>query len=225
MNIELSTVEIQPTEEHRYSVIWLHGLGADGHDFEDIARELHLHANAHTRFIFPNAPVQAITVNHGMAMRAWYDVVSINLQDRADINGIYLSASLVEQLIEREKQAGIAAKHILLAGFSQGGVIALHLGLRYAEKLAGIVALSTYLPTLTQLDSEASSVAKQLPIFMAHGILDSVVDVEAGKNVYDRLHAQGYNIHWHDYVMEHSVCIEEITHLAHFINQIFKYSV
>lgn len=222
MNIELSTVELQPSKEHRYSVIWLHGLGADGHDFEDIARELHLNANAHIRFIFPNAPVQAITVNHGMAMRAWYDLVSANLENRADINGIYLSASLVKQLIEREKKAGIAAEHILLAGFSQGGVIALHLGLRYPEKLAGIVALSTYLPTLTQLNTEASSVAKQLPIFMAHGILDSIVEIEEGKSVYDSLHEQGYNIQWHDYVMEHSVCIEEIEHLTHFLNHIFK---
>lgn len=222
MNIELSTVELQPSKEHRYSVIWLHGLGADGHDFEDIARELHLDANAHIRFIFPNAPVQAITVNHGMAMRAWYDLVSTHLENRADINGIYLSASLVKQLIEREKQAGIAAEHILLAGFSQGGVIALHLGLRYPEKLAGIVALSTYLPTLKQLNTEASSVAKQLPIFMAHGILDSIVEIEEGKSVYDSLHQQGYNIQWHDYVMEHSVCIEEIEHLTHFLNHIFK---
>lgn len=222
MNIELGTVEIQPSAQHRYSVIWLHGLGADGHDFEDIARELHLTANPHIRFVFPHAPVQPITVNGGMAMRAWYDIVSMKIERQVDINGIYQSAALVEQLIEREKQAGIAADHILLAGFSQGGVIALHLGLRYPEQLAGIVALSSYLPTLAQLDSEASSVAKQLPIFMAHGILDSIIDVEAGKAVYDSLHRQGYNIQWHDYVMEHNVCIEEIEHLAQFLNQIFK---
>ncbi|CAG1020307.1 partial Carboxylesterase 2, partial [Patescibacteria group bacterium] len=178
--------------------------------------------NDQIRFIFPHAPVQAITVNGGMAMRAWYDIIAMDLQRVVDINGIYQSAALIEQLIEREKQNGIAPENILLAGFSQGGVIALHLGLRYSEKLAGIVALSTYLPTLPQLETEASNVAKELPIFMAHGILDSMVDVEAGKAVYDSLHQQGYHIQWHDYVMEHSVCIEEIDHLSQFINQIFK---
>lgn len=222
MTSELSTVEIQPTADHQYSIIWLHGLGADGHDFEDIAQQLHLNAAPHIRFIFPNAPIQPITINGGMKMRAWYDILAMQLEREVDINGIYLSAKLIEQLIEKEKNDGIAAKNILLAGFSQGGVVALHVGLRYAEPLAGIIALSSYLPTLTQLNTEASATNQHTPIFMAHGILDAVVAIESGKAVFDILHAQGYPIQWHDYVMEHSVCIEEIEHIATFINSIVK---
>lgn len=222
MTSKLSTIEIQPTAAHQYSVIWLHGLGADGHDFEDITQELHLNAAPHIRFIFPNAPIQPVTVNGGMEMRAWYDILAMQLEREVDINGIYQSAKLIEQLIEREQNNGIAAENILLAGFSQGGVIALHVGLRYPQQLAGIIALSSYLPTLVQLNNEASSANKNTPIFMAHGILDSVVAIESGKAVFDTLHAQNYPIQWHDYVMEHSVCIEEIEHIAAFINGIFK---
>ncbi len=222
MTSELSTIEIQPTADHQYSVIWLHGLGADGHDFEDIARELHVNAAPHIRFIFPNAPIQAVTINGGMEMRAWYDILAMNLEREVDINGIYKSAKLIEQLIEREQKHGIASENILLAGFSQGGVMALHIGLRYPHKLAGIIALSAYLPTLTQLNNEAANANQNIPVFMAHGILDSVVAIESGKAVFDTLHAQGHPIQWHDYVMEHAVCIEEIEHIAAFINSIFK---
>ena len=222
MTSELSTIEIQPTAAHQYSVIWLHGLGADGHDFEDIVHELHLSTMPHIRFIFPNAPIQPVTINGGMEMRAWYDILAMNLERKVDINGIYQSAKLIEQLIEREHNNGIATENILLAGFSQGGVIALHVGLRYPHELAGIIALSSYLPTLPQLNDEASAANKDTPVFMGHGILDSIVAVESGKAVYDSLHAQSYNIQWHDYLMEHSVCVEEIDHLSSFINGIFK---
>jgi len=222
MTSELSTIEIQPTADHHYSIIWLHGLGADGHDFEDIAGQLHLNAAPHIRFIFPNAPIQPVTINGGMQMRAWYDILVMQLEREVDRNGIYQSASLIEQLIAREKDNGIASEHILLAGFSQGGVIALHVGLRYTEKLAGMIALSSYLPTIDQLNTEASAANQATPIFMAHGIVDSIVDVEAGKAVYDQLHALGYPIQWHDYLMEHTLCVEEIEHLATFINNIFK---
>ena len=219
---ELSTIEIQPTAAHQYSIIWLHGLGADGHDFEDIARELHIHAAPQCRFIFPNAPIQPVTINGGMEMRAWYDILAMQLEREVDINGIYQSAKLIEQLIEREKNNGIATENILLAGFSQGGVIALHVGLRYPQQLAGIIALSSYLPTLAQLNTEASSANKNTPIFMAHGILDSIVAIESGKAVFNTLNAKNYPVQWHDYVMEHAVCLEEIEHLATFINGIFK---
>jgi phospholipase/carboxylesterase len=219
---ELSTVEIQPTADHQYSIIWLHGLGADGHDFEDVARELHVNAAPHIRFIFPNAPIQSVTINGGMEMRSWYDILAMNLEREVDINGIYQSAALIDQLITRELSEGIAAENILLAGFSQGGVIALHVGLRYPQPLAGIIALSCYLPTLPQLNSEAATANKNTPVFMGHGILDSVVAIESGKAVFDTLHAQGQPIQWHDYVMEHSVCIEEIEHIATFINSVFK---
>ncbi|MFI3189688.1 carboxylesterase [Crenothrix sp. D3] len=222
MTSKLSTIEIEPQADHQYSVIWLHGLGADGHDFEHIPQELHINIAPHCRFIFPNAPIQAVTINGGMEMRAWYDILAMNLEREVDINGIYQTAKLIEQLIEREKNNGIATENILLAGFSQGGVIALHVGLRYPEKLGGVIALSAYLPTLIQLNSEAAIANQHTPIFMAHGILDSVVDVETGKAVFDSLHAQGYPIQWHDYVMEHSVCVEEIEHLSSFINSIFK---
>jgi phospholipase/carboxylesterase len=222
MHSELSTIEIQPESAHKYSVIWLHGLGADGHDFESIAQELHLNAEPGIHFIFPNAPVQPVTINGGMKMRAWYDILEPSLELKVDIAGIYQSAKLVSQLIDQEMNKGIPSEQILLAGFSQGGVIALHTGLRYPSKLAGIVALSTYLPTLEQLKTERSTVNNATPIFMAHGILDSVVAIESGKAAFNALHALGYNVEWHDYLMGHSVCIEEIGHISTFINGIFS---
>jgi len=222
MHSELSTIDIQPETVHKYSVIWLHGLGADGHDFEDIAPELHLNAEPNTHFIFPNAPIQPVTVNGGMEMRAWYDILEMSLERKVDIAGIYKSAKLLNQLIEQEMDKGIPSEHILLAGFSQGGVIALHAGLSFPHKLAGIIALSTYFPTLEQLKTEPSAANKATPIFMAHGILDAVVAIESGKTVFNALDALGYNIQWHDYLMAHSVCIEEIGHISTFINDIFS---
>lgn len=222
MNSELSTIEIVPESVHKYSVIWLHGLGADGHDFEGMVPELRLNAKANTHFIFPNAPVQPVTINGGMKMRAWYDILEMSLEHRPDIEGIYQSAGLLERLIQQEQDKGIHPEHILLAGFSQGGVIALHTGLRYPHKLAGIVALSTYLPTTGQLETERSTANNATPIFMGHGILDSVVAVETAKAAHNTLQAMGYPIEWHDYLMEHSVCIEEIDHISVFINSLFN---
>jgi phospholipase/carboxylesterase len=219
---ELSTITIAPTSTHKYSVIWLHGLGADGHDFESIVPSLNLTAEANIRFIFPNAPVQSVTINNHMKMRAWYDILSTSLEKHTvDIAGIYRSADLVAPLIQQEIDKGISAENIMLAGFSQGGAIALHVGLRHPQKLAGIMALSTYLPTLDQLPSEGSSAGKTTPVFMAHGILDAVIAIEAGKATYDRLSSLGYPIEWHDYLMEHSVCAEEIFHISAFMNAIF----
>lgn len=223
MNFEqLSTVEIQPESEHKYSVIWLHGLGADGHDFEGLVPELLLTAKENIHFIFPNAPVQPVTINGGIPMRSWYDILERSLDRKVDITGIYQSASLIEPLILQEIAKGIPSTHILLAGFSQGGVIALHAGLRCPHQLAGIIALSTYLPTIEQLNTECSAINKATPIFMAHGILDPVVDIEAGKAAFDKLKAMNYSIKWHDYLMEHNLCIEEIEHISAFINSIFK---
>ncbi len=219
---QLSTVEIQPESEHRYSVIWLHGLGADGHDFEGLVPELLLTAQANIHFIFPNAPIQPVTINGGMSMRSWYDILEMSLERRVDIDGIYQSAGLIESLIEQEINKGIPSSNILLAGFSQGGVIALHAGLRCRHKLGGIVALSTYLPTIEQLKTERSAANNTTPVFMAHGIIDTVVAVESGKAAFDALKAMGYPIEWHDYVMEHSLCIEEIEHISAFMNSIFK---
>ena len=222
MHSELSTIEIQPKSAHKYSVIWLHGLGADGNDFKSIAPELHLNAEPNIHFIFPNAPIQPVTINGGMEMRAWYDILEMSLERKVDIAGIYQSAKLVEQLIEQEMDKGILSEHILLAGFSQGGVIALHAGLSFPHKLAGIIALSTYFPTLEQLKTELSSLNNATPIFMGHGILDSVVAIELGKAVFNALSDLEYNVEWHDYLMEHSVCIEEIGHISTFINGIFN---
>ena len=222
MQTELSTINIAPTSTHTYSVIWLHGLGADGHDFENIVASLNLTAEANIHFIFPNAPIRPVTINNQMKMRAWYDILAISLEEHTvDIAGIYQSAELVNQLVQQEIAKGILAKNILLAGFSQGGVIALHVGLRFPQKLAGIMALSTYLPTIDQLRSEGSGIGKTTPVFMAHGILDAVVAIEAGKLTFDKLSTLGYSIEWHDYLMEHSVCVEEIGHISAFMNAVF----
>jgi len=154
-------------------------------------------------------------------MRSWYDILEMSLERRVDIGGIYRSTGLIEPLIQQEIDKGIPSANILLAGFSQGGVIALHTGLRYQHKLAGIIALSTYLPTIDQLKTERSAANNDIPIFMAHGIIDSIVAVESGKAAFDKLKAMDYNIEWHDYVMEHSLCIEETEHISAFINSIF----
>ena len=222
MQTDFTTIEIPPNSTHQYSIIWLHGLGADGHDFENIAQELHLKVAPNVHYIFPNAPIQSITINGGMKMRAWYDILERTLDLQVDIEGIYKSSALVEQLITKEIDKGIPSENILLAGFSQGGVIALQTGLNYPNKLAGIVALSTYFPTLDQLITQPSIANKTTPIFMGHGILDSVVNIETGKAVYNKLHELQYNIQWHDYVMEHSVCIEEIHHISAFITRAFN---
>ena len=221
MITNLTTIEIKPKSNHQYSIIWLHGLGADGHDFENIAPELQLKAESNVHFIFPNAPIQSVTINGGNKMRAWYDILEKSLERKVDIDGIYQSSNLVEQIIEQEMSVGIPSEHILLAGFSQGGVIALHTGFNYPHKLAGIVALSTYFPTLDKLVAQPSVANKTTPIFMGHGILDSVVNIETGKAVYNKLTELQYNIQWHDYVMEHTVCIEEIHHISTFINNAF----
>lgn len=219
---QLSTIEIQPESEHKYSVIWLHGLGADGHDFEGLIPDLQLTAKANIHFIFPNAPVQPVTINGGRAMRSWYDILEMSLDCRVDIDGISQSAAFIEPLIQQEIDKGVPSINILLAGFSQGGVIALHVGLSCKHKLAGIVALSTYLPTVEQLKTEHSIANYATPIFMAHGIIDSVVAVESGKAAFDTLKSMNYNVEWHDYVMEHSLCLEEIEHISTFMNSIFK---
>lgn len=219
MHEKLSTVEIAPTAEHRFSVIWLHGLGADGHDFESIVPELKLQAEAQVHFIFPNAPLRPITINGGMVMRGWFDILELSRKMRVDAAGIDDSVKAIQQLIDEQIARGIPPERILLAGFSQGGAIALQAGLSYPQRLAGVVALSTFLPTLA---GERSPANQELPIFIAHGILDGVIDVELGKNTCDGLRELGYSVEWHDYMMSHAVCIEEIQHIAKFINARFS---
>lgn len=221
MRLKLSTVEIKPRKEHRYSIVWLHGLGADGHDFEGIVPELRLRAEERIHFIFPEAPVRSVTVNGGMRMRAWYDIVDLSMA-RVDNAGINDSAASISQLLDEIIADGLPSERILLAGFSQGGVIALHAGLRYPARLGGIIALSTYLPTLEQVSVERSEANRSTPIFMAHGIVDSVVPLELGKTALERLKDLTYSVEWHDFMMDHSVCSDEIEFIAQFINRLFK---
>ena len=206
----LTSIEIETASQPTASVIWLHGLGADGNDFVPIVPELKLPPTLALRFVFPNAPVRRVTINNGVAMRAWYDIAAADLNSRADIAGVRQSQGEVEALIAREVSRGIAASRIVLAGFSQGGVIALHTAIRHQERLAGVIALSTYLVQADKLADEAAAANRDMPIFMAHGTADPVVRFEWGDNSRRALVAQGYLVDWHTYRMEHSVCLEEI---------------
>lgn len=216
----LSCIEIPATSNPKYSIIWLHGLGADGHDFEGIVPELSLNNAAHINFIFPNAPIQAVTINGGMQMRSWYDILEASLDREVAVDDIYLSSALLEQVIQKEIDKGINAENILLAGFSQGGVVALHTGLRYPQKIAGIMALSTYMPTTEQLKTERTVANNETPVFMAHGTMDPVVYPQIAKDSFNRLQAMNYPISWHEYPMQHSLCIEEINDISAFINRV-----
>ena len=222
MSSRLTTVEIPAQSTPRYTVIWLHGLGADGHDFEGIVPALKLDAADNIHFIFPNAPAIAVTINGGMIMPAWYDIVETSLEQKVDKEGINESADLLIELIQLQQQKGIAPENILLVGFSQGGVIALHTGLRYPERLAGIIALSTYLPTIKELASELSPVNQPTPIFMAHGKADTIVPLAIANAARTQLQEMNYSIDWHEYHMGHSVCNDEIQDIADFINTVFK---
>ena len=208
-------VEIETGPNPQSAVIWLHGLGADGHDFEPIVPELSLSPTLTVRFVFPHAPVQAVTINGGARMRAWYDIGHDGRQDAA---GIRASQSRVEALIARERGRGVAAHRIVLAGFSQGGAIALQTGLRHAERLAGILGLSTYLPLADTLEQEASAAARDLPIFMAHGTQDPLISLARAAQSRERLIALGYRVEWHEYRMPHSVCADEITDISRWLS-------
>ena len=201
------TIEVETGPAPRAAIIWLHGLGADGHDFEPIVPELSLPPATAVRFVFPHAPIQAVTINGGARMRAWYDIGHDGRQDAA---GIRASQSRVEALIARERGRGVAAHRIVLAGFSQGGAIALQTGLRHPDPLAGVLALSTYLPLADTLEKEASAAARDVPIFMAHGVEDPLIPLARAAQSRDRLSALGYRVEWHEYPMPHSVCAEEI---------------
>jgi phospholipase/carboxylesterase len=218
MSFEHDAIIIEPQNTHKASVIWLHGLGADGHDFEPIVPELNLGNDLGIRFIFPHAPKRPVTINSGMAMRAWYDVKSPNLRNQEDSVGIIESTNLINNYINAEIESGIDSKNIILAGFSQGGAITLHAGLRFSSPLAGLLALSTYLPLPSLLEKEASS-DKEIAIMMAHGIADPVIPVEQGRTSAATLKDQGYKVEWHEYNMQHSVCPEEITAIGLWIKK------
>lgn len=206
----LETIEVQTSAEPVASVIWLHGLGADGHDFEPIVPELRLPEFLPVRFVFPHAPTRPVTINNGMVMRAWYDITGFELERREDDSGIRASAEQVNQLLNQERQRGMPADRIVLAGFSQGGAVALHAGLRFPETLAGILALSCYLPLADRLLDEVSEANRETPVFMGHGTLDPVVPIQMGRMSYDFLDRSGFQVSWKDYPMPHAVCPEEI---------------
>ena len=214
----LQSIEIETAQNPSHAVIWLHGLGADGHDFEPIVPQLVDRSWPALRFVFPHAPVRPITINGGMAMRAWYDISGLEIAQRQDEAGIRASIRLLGELVEREVARGVAAKDILVAGFSQGGAIVLAGGIRYGQRLGGIVALSTYLPMAEKTDAEMSAANRDLPIFMAHGTLDPTISHALGQMSRDYLQQRGYVVDWHAYPMAHQVCMEEIADLRRWMS-------
>ena len=211
MTETLDTVEIETGADPAWSVVWLHGLGADGHDFEPIVAELNLPEAV--RFVFPHAPVRPVTLNGGYPMRAWYDIFSLDRGGPEDEAGIRVSAEQVRRLMEIEIHRGTPAKRLVVAGFSQGGAMALHVGLRYPESVAGIIALSAYLVLPATLPAEKAA-PEDIPIFMAHGTHDPTVPESYGARASELLRSEGYSVDWHAYPMGHSVCVEEIADIS-----------
>ncbi len=210
----LETVELETAPAPRASIIWLHGLGADGHDFEPIVPELDLPASPGVRFVFPHAPMRPVTINGGWVMRAWYDVRDDGGVRREDEPGVRASGREIDALIARERARGLPADRIVLAGFSQGGAMALHAGLRHPERLAGIMALSCSLPLADTVAAEASPANRDIPIFMAHGTADPVVPLARGARARDLLRQLGYRVDWREYPMPHAVCPDEIADVS-----------
>ena len=214
------SVEVTTGEQPVGSVIWLHGLGADGHDFEPIVPELHLPADLPLRFVFPHAPVRPVTINGGMAMRAWYDIISLDSEGRADADGVHESTALLEALIAREVERGIDASRIVIAGFSMGGAVAINTALHTGYQLAGLMALSTYLPLPSEVDGSSGS--RDLPVFMAHGTFDPMLPMQWGQLSAERLTEAGFTVAWHDYPMAHAVCPEEIRDIRAWLLRVFE---
>lgn len=207
----LPAIEVATSEDPQFAVIWLHGLGADGSDFEPVVPELGLADQPGIRFIFPHAPSIPVTCNGGYVMPAWYDIISLDSNSRrVDEAGIVISRQAIRRLIERENQRGIPSSRIFLAGFSQGGAVAYTTAVTHPEKLAGLIALSTYIPTPRLLTDEAAALNKEIPIFAGHGMEDDVVSPQLGLAARDFLRQHGYRVEWHEYPMPHSVCLEEV---------------
>lgn len=217
---EIEYIELQTGINPTWSVIWLHGLGADGHDFESIAPQLGFRDSPSVRFIFPHAPVRPITINGGMRMRGWYDIKGMAFDREEDRNGLEQSSEIVKRLIDQENQRGVATDRIILAGFSQGGAVVLFTGLRLKQKLAGIIALSTYLPVAESTDAERLSVNQDTPIFMAHGTEDTVIPLVLAQHSHGTLVQMKYNVDWRTYAMPHAVSPQEIQDIARFMHEI-----
>ena len=218
----LETIQLDTGPDPRVSIIWLHGLGADGNDFVPIVHELDLAGCPAIRFIFPHAPMMPVTINNGYVMRAWYDILGVDLVNREDEGGLRSSQAMVEQLIEQEKARGVPAHRIVLAGFSQGCAMTLQTGLRYPEKLAGLLGLSGYLPLHTVIADERHDANKDTPIFLAHGRSDPIVPIHRAEKSRDILKGLGYDIEWHEYLMPHSVCQEEVADISAWLKRVLK---
>ena len=217
----LETVEQETGASPQWAVIWLHGLGADGHDFVPIVPELLRDGWPALRFVFPHAPVRAVTINNGMPMRAWYDIVGMDFPSRADHEGVEQSILQASALIDREHARGVGPERVLLAGFSQGGAIALATGLRRKVPLAGLIGLSTYLPGADAAADAKSEAATTQPVFMAHGSADPVIPLVHAERSAELLRAFGFEVDWHRYPMAHQVCAEEIRDLVDWMSQRF----
>lgn len=218
----LETVVVETGSKPTHSIIWLHGLGADGHDFEPIVPELVDATSPPIRFVFPHAPVRPVTINNGYPMRAWYDIIGIDRRSAEDFAGMQASADAVKQLIEREKNAGVPTERMVVAGFSQGGAMSLYIGTRLEEKLAGIVALSCYLPFARELAEKRRPANDRTPIFMAHGTQDPVVPFALGDESRGLLQAAGYDVEWRTYAMPHGVCEPEVADIRAFLKRVLR---
>ena len=221
-NQKLSAIEIDAAGTTKHCVIWLHGLGADGSDFANIVPELRLPAEMNIRFVFPHAPVMPVTVNNGYEMRAWFDIYGPDLSSKVDRDGIMQSVAQVNTLIEHEVSRGIATSNIILAGFSQGSVIAMITGVLYPQRLGGVIALSGLLPHAETVIQQGSPANSQLPMFVGHGSDDEIVQQRLGQEAYEAFAAAGYPAQWHSYPMGHSVCREEIKDISDWIQKIWK---
>ena len=223
MPSQLESIDLETNPNPTAAVIWMHGLGADGNDFVPIVNEIDLSGAPGIRFIFPHAPTRPVTINNGHVMRAWYDIAFGDLEGKtrkADEKGVRESQAQIGQLIARENSRGIAVSKIVLAGFSQGGAIALHTGLRYPETLAGVMALSTYLPLAESFVQEATPANAKTPVFMAHGTHDPVVPYAMGNSSREQLQQAGYALVWHEYPMQHSVCLEEVADIGRWLTSV-----
>jgi phospholipase/carboxylesterase len=217
---QLEVTELQTGPDPVGSVIWMHGLGADGHDFEPLVPELVRPDERALRFVFPHAPVRPVTINNGYAMRAWYDIIGIDRRSREDEAGVRGSDAAVRALIRRENERGIPSDRIVLAGFSQGAAMALFSGTRYPEKLAGLMGLSGYMVLAPKFDAERTNANQTVPIFLAHGTQDPVVMLQLGEDTHQLLEATQYSVEWHTYPMPHSVCQEEVADIAEWLRRV-----
>ncbi len=219
MSEQLQTIEIETRPKPSHSVIWLHGLGADGNDFVPIVQELALPPLG-IRFVFPHAPMRPVTINGGFVMRAWYDIALQDLALKEDEQGLRQSQKSIEELIAKEQARGVPANRVVLAGFSQGGVIALQTGLRQAKRLAGVMSLSAYLPLASTFAKERNAANNDVPVFMGHGIADNIVPLPLGIASRDQLLKLGYDLDWHQYPMAHSVCPQELADIGAWLGRV-----